>query len=143
MAEQSKVSLKSHIKARQKLTKDLSQAMQTVNPTQSNSISFDLLGSFLHRIGIYSILYNPAYHIRITPEGRLTNAEMRYQNNQFKETLNREALFHLNFWYSINRFHKLTVDCELVLELVALLYDADRNNSEELLLSIEGNYIHN
>ena len=118
--------------------KDLGQALKVVDSTQSSGISFDVLGEFFHQIGVYKVLYNPAYGLRISPEGELSNAEMKYNNGQFHERLNREALFHLNLWYSINRMHKPTVDRELLLELVAMFHDIQRHFSDELLHSIEG-----
>ena len=64
----------SHKQAHDRLIKMLTKVIESFN----NPLTFEELGQYLQSIGIYRILFNPAYSITITPEGNLNNIDSPY-----------------------------------------------------------------
>jgi len=137
-ATKSNVTLNSYKKVREKLVKDLKTAMDYINQnSKSDYITSEALGEFLHIIGIYKILFNPAYKIQLDSNGNLITSDDRFKSKKFEKRLNRELEHHVQFWQILNRAKLPMIDSKLALDIVLLLYDLGSNPPEELATSIE------
>ena len=135
------LTLRSYKKVNEKLLKDLRVAMNFVNKnSKSQYISFDILGQFMYNIGIYKILFNPAYCMKLNIDGELETQDERYKSKKFFDRREKEIDFHLHFWKLLNHMKIPMIDGELVLQLVKILYDLGGSSLDELASSIERNF---
>ncbi len=118
--------------------KDLRTAFDYVNKnSRSPYFTFDSLGQFMYCIGIYKILFNPSYLVKLGINGEIESTDPRYKSEKFTVRLSKEAEFHTHFWDLLNRTKLPMVDSELVIELVLILFDLGGNELDDLVSSIE------
>ncbi len=136
-ATRSNVTLASYKIVRDKLLRDLNTAMEFVRQQKgSDQVTFEMLGQFMHTIGIYRVLFNPAYQIRLGPDGQLEAVDERYKSRKFISRMEKEIEFHIHFWQMLSQKIVPTVEGELAVELVLILFDLGSNTVEELAESV-------
>ncbi len=138
IAERPKVGLRSSRYAKQKLEKDLKHALAQLDTTKEGMLTFDLLGQFMHFIGVYRILYNPEFHVHCKPDGDLVSRDPAKRSKGFVERRDRELEFHINLWRLLKRQQADCVDSALLIELLLLLSDSAYESVGELAAYTEG-----
>jgi len=138
-ARQSNICSESLKKAHDKMYKDLTMAMNSVK-AQEDNIDFDLLGKFMNCIGVYKIIFNSSYTLRLNQDGEIEETDPRYKSNSFLRRASGEAKFHKTFCELLNYMEEPLVNSELVIEILMILYniiDCDlyelENNIKQLL----------
>lgn len=94
--------------------------MNFIKDTEDEYITFDLLGKFMHSIGVYKVLFNPSYSVRL---GQKSELEGDAKNRNCASRANAEAKFHKDFCSLLNYAKDPSVNCELVVEILMLLFD--------------------
>eukprot|EP00826_Nyctotherus_ovalis_P014296 TRINITY_DN13968_c0_g1_i3.p1 TRINITY_DN13968_c0_g1~~TRINITY_DN13968_c0_g1_i3.p1 ORF type:complete len:428 (+),score=121.43 TRINITY_DN13968_c0_g1_i3:23-1285(+) len=72
------------------------------------------------RQGIYKVLFNPSYPVKL---GQNNELEDDVKNKNCALRANAEAIFHKDFCLLLNYARDSSVNCELVVEILMLLFD--------------------
>ncbi len=104
---------------------------------KSRYLAFDTLGQFWYNIGIYKVLFNPAYRLRLYQDGTLEATDERFTNDKFLARRESEIDFHLHFWQMMSRGKVPMVDSEAVVELAMILFNLGSDALEDVGARVE------
>lgn len=107
-----------------KTEKDLEAAINYVDSQQTGILTFEMLGKYLYFIGVFRVLFNPAYQITAHQDGTLSNS---FQTNipQFEERKYREKALLLQLWKLLAPEHPEYIEKAVALEFIKLVYEPD------------------
>ena len=92
-------------------------------------ITLESLGVFLRYLGIYNVLFNPSYPIKVHKDNNLEITNLPNKNEFILKQLRQELEFHEHLWRTINRY---TITSEGLLELIINLFNPNSHNANRL-----------
>eukprot|EP00826_Nyctotherus_ovalis_P064739 TRINITY_DN9502_c0_g1_i3.p1 TRINITY_DN9502_c0_g1~~TRINITY_DN9502_c0_g1_i3.p1 ORF type:complete len:402 (+),score=81.89 TRINITY_DN9502_c0_g1_i3:354-1559(+) len=117
--------------AKSKLERDLATIVFRMDPTNERILTFDTLGKLMRLLGIYRVLYNPAYHVLCRPNGDSAFKHLP-SSLSFHSRKDKELEFQVNIWGLLKRKHRGYIDAEVAIELLLLLAAANKESVEML-----------
>ena len=125
--------LSSYKKTRDKLLKDLTSVMKSLKETpETEYINFITLGNYMNSIGVYQILFNPNYGIKLDQNGNIDSKGIKYKSEKFSTRLNKEIQFHKEYSSLLSYMKTPKANCELVVGILMILFDITNNGLDEL-----------
>ena len=119
--------------------KDLNAIVSQVDVRGRRKFSFEMLGTFMQKLGVYKILYNEKHKAHNKPTlGEIKCDDTCCHSREFLMRQYRENEFHYNLWRKLNITGSEYISTELLKELLVLLYEANYMSMAVLAERIEG-----